>query len=287
MGLDLSKCVNLAGESLYLDESYTVVRTSGAVEDGWMLTDKIHRCSNTDPRSQRPKAHAFLKPDGWSLHLHNGDQHEEEPDKHCCGFRRLSTFWPTRLTGDQPAITAWTEQLRDRLEELAGRQGLPDLWAEHSCSKGAPADYCDGCCAVRRAKEKKALLDQLAAIAAERKTLDEKLEPIYAEKAHIHDNEDLWDPKWGDRWDDLEEAECEIYREQSALDDKAFPLKQALKKVPTAAHHRAWRTWRDAQDCVEEAQREDLAEDHITELQAEADRLRPAMEAARVDILGE
>lgn len=257
MGIDLSKCVDLAGETAYLEESYTVVRTSGEVQTGWLLTEKIHRCYNTDPRSQKPKAHAYLKPEAWAVHLHNGDQvsgadlenpsgsatrdqDEEDSEKHCCGFRRLGTFWPTRLTDDAEAIAAWTNQLRDRLEELAGRQGLPDLWAEHSCSRGATADYCDGCCAERRAKKKKALFDQLGAIAAERKTLEEKLDEILNEKAYIHENEDLWDSKWSGRWDDLEEAECEIYREQSALDEKTSPLEKALKKIPTAAGHREW-----------------------------------------------
>jgi hypothetical protein len=240
MGVSESKCVNLSSEAGYLAESYTVVRTSGAQETGWLLTSTLHRCYNHSPQSWRPKAHAYIKKEGWALSLHNGDQAEEAADAHCCGWRPLGTFWPTRLTSDEEAIKAWTDQLRDRLEALAGHQGIPDIWAEHSCGRGAPPDYCDGCCAERRAKEKKELLDQLDAIAAERVPLDEQLNVILCEKEHIHHNEDLWDPKWGDRWDDLEEEECEISRKHYALDEKAFPLEQALKKIPTAAQHREW-----------------------------------------------
>jgi hypothetical protein len=279
MGVSESKCVNLAAEQAYLDESYTVIRTSGQQETGWLLTSTVHRCYNHGSHSWRPRAHAYLKKEGWVLSLHNGDQEDAEGNivaSHCCGWRTLGTFWPTRLTGDEEAIAAWTEQLRDRLEELAGHKGIPDIWAEHSCGRGAPPDYCDGCCAERRAMEKKALLDQLAAIAAERMLLDEELETILCEKEHIHNTQDLWDPKWGARWEDLEEQECEIARKHNALDEKAYPLQQALKKIPTAAQHRKWRAWRDVADKLEEAERDGLSTDVQEELKQEADALYPA-----------
>jgi hypothetical protein len=240
MGITESKCVSLSYAVEYLVESYTVVRTSGQQEIGWLLANTPHHCYNRDPRSWRPRAHAYLKQEGWSVYLHNGDASEENPDAHCCGWRRLGTFWPTRLTGDEAGIKSWTNSVRERLEDLAGKQGLPDLWAEHSCSRGAPPDYCDGCCAERRAKEKKEILDQLDAITAEREPLKVRVEAILQEKQRIYNTKDLWDPKWGDRWDELEEEECQVYREQSALDDKAFPLQEALKKIPTAAGHRRW-----------------------------------------------
>jgi hypothetical protein len=234
MGIELSKCVNLAGETSYLDEDYHVVRTSGAEEDGWTLTEEPHRCSRSTVAAA---AHATLNQNGWALHLHTGDQADAA---HCCGWRPLGGFWPSRLTGDKEAIEAWTEQLRDRLEELAGHQGLPDLWAEHCCSRGAPPDYCDGCCAERRAKEKKAILDELDAIAAERKALEKQLDDILCEKEQMHITQDLWESAVEQAWDDLEEAECEISRKHYALDEKAFPLEKALKKIPTAAQHREW-----------------------------------------------
>jgi hypothetical protein len=188
MGVSESKCVNLAAEQAYLDESYTVIRTSGQQETGWLLTSTIHRCYNQNPDSWRPCAHAYLKKQGWSLSLHNGDQEDADCKivaSHCCGWRTLGTFWPTRLTGDEVSIKAWTEQLRDRLEELAGQQGVPDIWADHSCGQGAPPDYCDACCAERRAKEKKALLEKLAAAdGQEKEALQQALKKIPTAAQH-------------------------------------------------------------------------------------------------------
>lgn len=159
MGITLSKCVHLAGQEAYLAESYMVTRTSGEQQTGFLLTEKIHRCAHT-AGGQRAGAHALLKEAGWSIHLHNGDQSEEDPASHCCGFRRLGTFWPTRLTGDAEGIQAWTLALRDTLERLASEQGLPEYYKQHACSKGAPAEFCDGCIVIERAQEKKKLLDE-------------------------------------------------------------------------------------------------------------------------------
>jgi hypothetical protein len=234
MGVTLSKCVNLAGENTYLDEDYHVVRTSGVEEDGWKFEEKPHHCSRSTVAAA---AHASLSENGWSLHLHKGDEAEHA---HCCGWRPLGGFWPSRLTGDKEAIEAWTEELRDYLEELAGRQGLPDVWEEHVCGKGAPPSYCPGCCGEKRAQEKKALYDQLDAIAAERKSLEEQLDDILCEKEQMHLTQDLWEPAAGHAWEDLEEEEYEISKKHYALDEKAYPLEKALEKIPTAAQHREW-----------------------------------------------
>lgn len=224
MGVSESKCVNLYSEAGYLDESYTVIRTSGKQETGWLLTSTVHRCSNLSPHSWRPRAHAYLRKEGWSLSLHNGDQAEEAADAHCCGWRPLGTFWPTRLTGDADAIKAWTEQLRDRLEELAGHQGVPDIWADHQCGRGAPPDYCDACCAQRRAKEKKELLEKLAAAdGQEKEELQRALKKIPTAAQHRK-----W-RAWRDVADKLEEAERdglpmeELKQQADALYSAAFP----------------------------------------------------------------
>lgn len=165
MGLSLSSCVNLEAEEDLLREEFRVVRTNEEEQGGWMLTKKLHRCSAMAGSKERPRAHAVLQEAGWRVHLHNGDEEDEDPGRHACGWRRLGTFWPARLTGDSEAISLWTERLRERLEELAGQQGLPDRWVQHSCCRGAFSGVCDGCCAEQRAKEKKMLLDALAAAA--------------------------------------------------------------------------------------------------------------------------
>ena len=208
MGVDQSKCVNLLGESAAMEETYAVVRTSGAIETGWHLVEEIP-C-------------AFLKQDGWTVHL----QGEDEKRTH--GWRVLGTFWPTRLTDDKAAIASWTETLRDRLEELAGRQGLLDVWHEHICEKGSPASMCPGCRAMERAKEKKALLDELDAIAVERKSLEEKLNELLYKK--VEDGAS----------DDQEREEKENIAKQMALDKRVFLLEEKLNAIPNAAMHREW-----------------------------------------------
>lgn len=248
MGVTESKCVNLGEAATYLEEAYTVRRTSGDTQDGWKLTKEWHRCYNVDPRSWKARAHAFLTTDGWKIHLHNGDQADEDPEAHCCGWRRQGTFWPTRLTGDQAAIDAWSDGLLASLEELAGRQGLPDQWAEHSCGKGAPAEYCDGCCAESRAKKKKELLEALDVLVTERVT--------------VADDEEK-----------LVELEC---REQS--------IRKKLAAIPTAAQNRAWNAWRDAYNRLYTARKSQESEEVIAVLEEEAERLRPAAAAAQDDL---
>lgn len=260
MGVTLSKCVNLAGQAVYLEETYTVVRTSGEQQDGWLLTTKRHTCVNT-AGSVHPDALALLKQEGWAIHLHNGDQSEEAPENHACGWRRLGTFWPTRLTGNQAAIDSWTNCFRAKLEQLAGEQGLPDHWEQHSCSRGAPAHYCGGCCGERRAKEKKALL--------------EELKSIRATKDGICETEDLSLPATKERL--------------AALEHEERVAEYKLAKIPTAAQSRAWRAWRDVADQLEAAERdyriacssksweghEDLKAE-VEKLKARAEELRPA-----------
>jgi hypothetical protein len=228
MGISESKCVDLASGAEYLAESYTVVRTSGEQQAGWLLSDQGHKCYNQDIRAWRPRAHAFLKEQDWALALHNGDHDDEDGklnEKHACGWRTLGTFWPTRLTGDEAAIKAWTDKLRDTIDELAGQQGIPDIWAEHQCGRGAGPDYCDGCCAERRAKEKKALLDELATGPPEH-----RVETIKAE----------------------------------------------LARMPSAARHRLWKSYRTAADALEQARNLPTTLENI----ARVEGLQAEMEAA-------
>jgi hypothetical protein len=208
MGVDQSKCVNLLGEAAYMEETYAVVRTSGAIETGWRLTEEIP-CG-------------LLRKDGWAVHL----QSEDAARTH--GWRFVGTFWPTRLTDDKAAIASWTERLRDRLEELAGRQGLPDVWEEHVCDMGAPPNYCPGCCGNERAKKKKALLDELDASAAEQKCLEEKMNDLLYKK--VEDG----------AGDDQEQMEKMNIAQQMELDKKVYALKEKLNAIPNAAMHREW-----------------------------------------------
>jgi hypothetical protein len=244
MGVTLSKCVNLAGQEAYLAEPYTVVRTSGEQQTGFLLTEKIHRCYNT-AGSVRPTAHALLKETGWSVHLHNGDQSEETPDAHCCGWRRLGTFWPTRLAGDQCAIDAWTTGLRHTLERLASEQGLPEFYQRHTCNIGAPAAFCDGCIANDRAQKKKEFLD-------ERNALLEAAEPNAARLAQL----------------EYKLAKLQVY---SAAYNRAWTAWRAAQNAVEAAEV----DYRNA--CISRScESHDGLREELETLKARADELRPA-----------
>lgn len=164
MGVSQSKCVNLKGlDDSYFEDAYTVIRTSGERQEGWRMSKRVHICYLHRVGSWRPSAHAWLEKDGWRIYMHNGDQEDAEGkivNTHVCGWRPIGGFWPTRLTGDEAAIATWSAELKALVDCFAEEQGLPTYYAEHTCSKGAPRDYCDGCCAERRALEKKAAMTQ-------------------------------------------------------------------------------------------------------------------------------
>jgi hypothetical protein len=150
MGLAESKCVKLVNAptaATYLGETYTVIRTSGAHDAGWTISAEPHSCDavNENFVSWRPASHAQLKEEGWRVFLINGNLRE-----HSCGWRRLGTFWPTRLTGDQAAIDAWVEELRGVLTQLARDAGLPTAWHDDACLTGW-STKCEKCCAAATA----------------------------------------------------------------------------------------------------------------------------------------
>ncbi len=149
MGIAESKCVFLVSKQGLLSESYTVIRTSGGHESGWSIPSESHKCDATCSCTWLPGPHATLEEKGWRVFLAG----PSEPN-HSCGWRRIGTFWPSHLSGQQDAIDAWVAELKATLELLATQQGLPTVWEEHTCNIGAPSDMCPGCCGEREAKEK-------------------------------------------------------------------------------------------------------------------------------------
>lgn len=136
MGLQESKCVKLAdAEELadyFLKESYTVIRSGGAQEDGWRISSEPHDCNATRGLhySWNPSSHADLTEKGWRVFMVG----KEPLDTCICGWRRIGTFWPTRLTGNQTGIDLWTTELKKTLERLARRKGLPTVWEDNYVS---------------------------------------------------------------------------------------------------------------------------------------------------------
>ena len=101
---------NLIEITDYEDVSLSVIRTGGAIEDNWYISNTCNTwagahaietttCSESDP--------AYGE---WKVFMsHKGDN--------TCGWRRISTFWPSHLTTAEERIT-WQQTLKARLDAL-------------------------------------------------------------------------------------------------------------------------------------------------------------------------
>lgn len=108
--ISLSLCVSTANTPLE-SQSYTIIRTSGAVETGWKITDK-HMCGAVTNVGM----YAYKDPTKnniWRIFMQNT---QENPNLHVCGWRSIETVWPTNLTGDD--ITTWQKATIDFLDQL-------------------------------------------------------------------------------------------------------------------------------------------------------------------------
>ena len=120
MGLSLSdlrnKSVSLKDIYPLLVESYTVERTSGKEEDKWCIPTYHHQCSGNcaDWIYLVATKHSPKDTGKWRIFMRNS---EENPNLHACGWRRLETIRPSRLTGEDE-IKEWRENTIKILEEL-------------------------------------------------------------------------------------------------------------------------------------------------------------------------
>jgi len=103
--------------------TFTVLRTSGVEEDGWVVygspldtvTDKHLRPDRKDLLTMR----AFKMEDDWKIFMQNN---QVDPNLHACGWRRLNTIKPLDLVGNQPAIDSWREGIRTILDGLEAQR---------------------------------------------------------------------------------------------------------------------------------------------------------------------
>jgi hypothetical protein len=106
-------CVSLEDKLVITEPSYTVLRTSGAKEDGWVISKPI-------PGALIPKwvdQHAKKFDGVWRIFMHNN---MTDPNLFACGWRRIETIHPTKLSHD--AIEQWRKCLLEILEELEARR---------------------------------------------------------------------------------------------------------------------------------------------------------------------
>jgi hypothetical protein len=117
MGSILVKdCVNLEdlGPEIlceYEETSYTVATANGSMESGWRLSRVPHHCLNN--REGWQGAHAILDTE-WRVFLYN------ETENHSCGWRRISTFWPTDIKSN--ALAEWRHCLITCLDALEAKR---------------------------------------------------------------------------------------------------------------------------------------------------------------------
>jgi hypothetical protein len=116
MGNSLAQesCVSLEEKPVITGPSYTVLRTSGLRDEGWVISRPI-------PQAFTPKwidQHA-IKTDGvWRIFMHNN---MTDPNHFACGWRRIETIHPTKLISEEDILN-WRKCLYEILEELDARR---------------------------------------------------------------------------------------------------------------------------------------------------------------------
>ena len=113
-------CVNLEdlGPELlreYEEISYTVAISNGTMQSGWRLSKTPHQCLNN--REGWQGAHAVLDTE-WRVFLYHDMPIEDE---HSCGWRRISTFWPTEIKSNT-ALAEWRQCLIKYLDTLEAKR---------------------------------------------------------------------------------------------------------------------------------------------------------------------
>ena len=109
--LTKEKCISLEGMSELINDSYTVIRTSGEIESGWSIAPPI--------MGNMPEwiVYHALKDNGvWRIFMHNNNK---DPNLYVCGWRQLNSIYPTQFADDLEIINAWrsnTESILNNLE---------------------------------------------------------------------------------------------------------------------------------------------------------------------------
>jgi hypothetical protein len=123
--------VSLRAYEEIVNDTYTVMRSSGMLESGWTISHESGLEPNVEgpsaskrPTKDKPKViRAYGEPpvddtddDGpvWRVFLDNGKPSHD----YMCGWRRLVSIHPTRLDGDEEAIKVWREAFLEILEAL-------------------------------------------------------------------------------------------------------------------------------------------------------------------------
>ena len=98
---------------------YTVLRTSGTVEPGWIL----NRLS-INPEWVNKSAYYDVKAGTWRIYTQNG---KEDPNVFLHAWRSLEKIYPTILEGNKGAIEDWRTKVFAKLEVLEAQREKVDI----------------------------------------------------------------------------------------------------------------------------------------------------------------
>jgi len=157
MGISQSSCVSLTDINHYTKESYTVKRTCGSLENDWIISN-CHRnkdgekseCPHNIVNSAWANGHACKVDQVWKVFMSSPVNIENISD-HACGWRRLGTFFPTRLQNNTQEINSWQDSLKSYLDNLDMiRVSKIDISAQNSkmevrCPHALPYSACMYC----------------------------------------------------------------------------------------------------------------------------------------------
>lgn len=112
--LSLDRCVSLENSSLYTDLSYTIQRTSGDMEGGWVIS-KPKVFGTSFPPWINHHATKNTPNNEWKVFMHNNS---EDPATFLCGWRSIEKIQPSNIENDPEVIRTWRYEFLKHLEAL-------------------------------------------------------------------------------------------------------------------------------------------------------------------------
>jgi hypothetical protein len=109
------QCVNIENIPEFNEELYTVKRTSGILEGGWILSwARAHGVE-----WMKKSAYFDTTLNKWRIYTQNG---KENPNEWLYGWRDLENIFPTSLEGKKEEIDAWRAKVYVQLEALENKR---------------------------------------------------------------------------------------------------------------------------------------------------------------------
>ena len=107
--ISVNDCVNVENiTELTQYADYTVTRTSGDLDSGWII-------GPTAIAASWIKRHALKKEGTWRIFLNNG---QGDPNLALYAWRHLNKIFPSSLKGQHAEILFWRETVIGKLEAL-------------------------------------------------------------------------------------------------------------------------------------------------------------------------